>query len=71
MQGLFLLLRLLPTVLEIIKIIQRGRLTAQATQEVLDDLHLSVQALVSQAVAARASVDSSPEAIVNDPLNRD
>ena len=71
MSSLLLILKLLPLVLAIINAIQRQRLTAAATQEVIDDLNRSVEALVAKAVAARATVDQSPEAIDNDPFNRD
>lgn len=71
MSWLKLFLTLMPLVLELIRLFQRHRLSAKATQEVLDDLKASAQTLVLKAELARANVDQSDEAISADPHNRD
>ena len=68
---LALFLKLLPAVLAIIREIQRRRLTAEATDALIADLDRSAELMVARAVAARATVDHSQEAIDADPDNRD
>lgn len=71
MQTLFLILKLLPMVLELIKMFQQYRLTAQATQEVIDDLQMTADYLVARSGEAKAKVENTDEAISADPNNRD
>jgi hypothetical protein len=65
------LLKLLPMVLEIIKMFQMARLTQQAQDEVITDLQMTADYLVNRSNAAGAQVDKSEEAVDNDPNNRD
>jgi hypothetical protein len=71
LQWIGLFLKLLPLVLAIIREIQRRRLTAEATAEVIADLNSKAEALATRAIQARLGVDHSEEAIANDPDNRD
>lgn len=71
MEWLKLILQLLPLLLAIVREVQRRRLTAEATAELVEDLNRSAELLVARAVKARAEVDHSDEAIDNDPNNRD
>lgn len=71
MQTFLLILKLLPLVLGIVREIQRRRLTAEATDEVIDSLNSGADLLVARAIASRATVDQSEEAIKHDPYNRD
>ena len=66
-----ILLKLLPFVLELVRAIQRKRLTLEATQEMIDDLNKSGAALVLKAQEARANVSHDPADIESDPYNRD
>lgn len=66
-----LILKLLPMVFEIIKMIQHHRLTTEATAEMISDLEQTAQWLSARAGKARATVDTSQEAIDNDPNNMD
>jgi hypothetical protein len=68
---LLLLLKFLPMVLEIMKMIQAHRLTSQATDEMISDLQMTADYLVSRSNLAGAQVDKSDEAVDNDPNNRD
>jgi hypothetical protein len=70
-ETLKLILQLLPLLLAIIREIQRRRLTAEATAEVVADLNAKAETLVARAVQARLGVDTSDEAIDADPNNRD
>ncbi len=70
MQTLLLLLKFLPLVLEIIQAIQRQKLTAQATQEVIEDLSMTADYLVARANAASATVDDSDDALLSSENNR-
>jgi hypothetical protein len=70
-QTLLLILKLLPLVLAIVREIQRRRLTAEAADELIAEMNARGEVLVARAIEARASVDTSPEAIDADPFNRD
>jgi hypothetical protein len=70
-QTLLLILKLLPLVLSIINMIQRQRLTAQATDEMIADLELTADYLVTRANQAAAEVKDTPDEIAADPFNRD
>jgi hypothetical protein len=71
MATLLLILKFLPMILEIVKAIQSYRLTQQATDEMISDLQMTADYLVSRSNAARATVDKSEEAKDADPNNRD
>lgn len=71
MSTLGLLLKFLPVVLEIIRLIQRNRLSKEATKEVLDSFRQNGEIMVLKAEKARAEVSDDPDAIENDPYNRD
>jgi hypothetical protein len=71
MQTLLLILKFLPMVLEIVKLIQQARMSAAATDEMLSDLQMTADYLVSRSGEARAKVESTDEAIDSDPNNRD
>lgn len=71
MQILLIVLKLLPMVLQIIQLIQRHRLTAEATQQMVDDLTMTADYLAASAGKARAEVKDTAEEVQNDPLNRD
>jgi hypothetical protein len=71
MTYLLLFLKFLPMVLEIIKMIQVQRLTAEATDEMIADLQMTADYLVNRSNVAGAQVDKSEEATDNDPNNRD
>jgi hypothetical protein len=51
--------------------IQAHRLTSQATDEMISDLQMTADYLVSRSNLAGAQVDKSDEAVDNDPNNRD
>jgi hypothetical protein len=70
-ETLLLLLKFLPMVLEIVKMIQAHRLSQQATDEMLVDLQQTADYLVSRSNLAAAQVDKSEEAKDADPNNRD
>lgn len=70
MQTLLLILKLMPMVLEIIKLIQLHRLTEKATEEMIADLEMTADYLVTRSKLARAEVKDTPDAIKNDPDNR-
>jgi hypothetical protein len=70
-QILLLILRLMPMVLEIVKMIQAHRLTKQATDEMIADLEQTADYLVTRASLARAEVKDTPDEVANDPFNRD
>jgi hypothetical protein len=65
------LLKLLPMVLEIIKMFQMARLTQEAQDEVITDLQMTADYLVNRSNLAGAQVDKSEEAVDADPNNRD
>lgn len=69
-QTLLLILKLMPMVLEIIKLIQLHRLTEKATEEMIADLEMTADYLVTRSKLARAEVKDTPDAIKNDPDNR-
>lgn len=71
MSYLVLLLKLLPLVLAIIREIQRRRLTAEATDEMIADLTKSADRLVAKALLARSEVKHDQDSIASDPDNRD
>ena len=71
MATLLLLLKFLPFLIELVQAIQRKRLTAEATQEMLDDLQMTADYLIARAGEARATVEHTDDAIANDPFNRD
>jgi hypothetical protein len=71
MEYFLLILKFLPMVMEIVKMIQQARLTSEATQEMIDDLQMTADYLVQRANTAGAQVDKSEEAVDNDPNNRD
>jgi hypothetical protein len=71
MEFLSLLLRVLPTLLEIVKMIQQSRLTAQATDEMLADLQQTADYLVTRSNLAKAQVTDVQSEIDSDPYNRD
>jgi hypothetical protein len=71
MTYLLLFLKFLPMVLEIIKMIQVQRMTAEATDEMIADLQMTADYLVNRSNLAGAQVDKSEEAVDNDPNNRD
>jgi hypothetical protein len=71
MAAFLLFLKFLPFLLEIIRAIQQKRLTAQATDEMLADLQMTADYLVSRSNLAGAQVDKSEEAVDADPNNRD
>jgi hypothetical protein len=71
MTYFLLLLKFLPMVLEIIKMIQVQRLTAEATDEMIADLQMTADYLVNRSNLAGANVDKTDEAIDADPNNRD
>lgn len=71
MQTLLLILKLLPLVLEIVRMIQLKRLTAEATDEMLADLEQTADYLIMRSDLARTKVDTSDDAILLDPNNRD
>jgi hypothetical protein len=71
MTYFLLLLKFLPMVLEIIKMIQVQRLTAEATDEMIADLQMTADYLVNRSNLAGAQVDKSEEAVDADPNNRD
>jgi hypothetical protein len=65
------LLKLLPMVLEIIKMFQMARLTQQAQDEVITDLQMTADYLVSRSSEAKAKVENTDDAFDADPNNRD
>lgn len=71
MQTLLLVLKLLPMVLEIVKMIQAHRLSEQATTEMITDLELTADYLVTRSKLARAEVKDTEDEISRDPNNRD
>jgi hypothetical protein len=71
MEYFLLILKFLPMVMEIVKMIQQARLTSEATQEMIDDLQMTADYLVQRANTAGAQVDKSEDAVDNDPNNRD
>lgn len=71
MQTLLLILKVLPVLLEIVKMIQQHRLTSQATDEMLADLEMTADYLVTRSNLARAEVKDTPDEIASDPFNRD
>lgn len=71
METLLLIVKLLPMVLEIVKMIQTHRLTAQATDEMITDLKMTADYLVTRTELARAKVSDAQADIDADPDNRD
>jgi hypothetical protein len=71
MTTLLLILKFLPMILEIVKAIQTYRLTQQATDEMIGDLQMTADYLVSRSSEAKAKVESTDDAFANDPNNRD
>jgi hypothetical protein len=71
MAYFLLFLKFLPMVLEIIKMIQTSRLTAEATDEMIADLQMTADYLVNRSNLAGANVDKSEGAVDADPNNRD
>jgi hypothetical protein len=71
MEYFLLILKFLPMVMEIVKMIQQARLTSEATQEMIDDLQMTADYLVQRANTAGTQVDKTEEAVDNDPNNRD
>jgi hypothetical protein len=65
------LLKLLPMVLEIIKMFQMARLTQQAQDEVITDLQMTADYLVARSSEAKAKVENTDDAFASDPNNRD
>ena len=71
MKTLLLILKLLPLVLEIVRMIQLKRLTAEATDEMIADLEQAADYLIMRSNLARAEVKDTPDEIASDPFNRD
>jgi hypothetical protein len=71
MQALLLILKLLPMLLDIVRMIQQHRLTQQATDEMIADLQQTADYLVTRANLAREEVQHAPSDIEADPYNRD
>jgi 5-methylcytosine-specific restriction endonuclease McrBC GTP-binding regulatory subunit McrB len=71
MQWLFAFLKLMPMVLELVRLIQLHRLTEEATDEMIADLEMTAEYLVTRANKARDDVKDTPEDIENDPFNVD
>jgi hypothetical protein len=71
MEYFLLILKFLPMVMEIVKMIQQNRLSAQATDEMLVDLQQTADYLVNRSNLAGAQVDKSEGAVDDDPNNRD
>ena len=70
MQTLLLILKLLPLVLEIVKMIQAKRLTAEATDEMIADLEQAADYLIMRSNLAASEVKDTPDEVANDPHNR-
>ena len=51
--------------------IQAKRLTAEATDEMIADLEQAADYLIMSSNLARTKVDTTDEAIIRDPNNRD
>jgi hypothetical protein len=71
MATLLLILKFLPMILEIVKAIQTYRLTQQATDEMIGDLQMTADYLVSRSAEAKAKVENTDDAFASDPNNRD
>jgi hypothetical protein len=71
MSTLLLILKFLPMILELVKAIQTYRLTQQATDEMIGDLQMTADYLVSRSSEAKAKVENTDDAFARDPNNRD
>lgn len=71
METFLTILKLLPMVLELIKLIQLHRLTAQQTEDMVNDLTMTAEYLATRAIKAKTEVKHTDEDIINDPYNRD
>ena len=70
MQTLNLVLQVLLALWEVFKMYAQGKLTREATEQMLGDLKQMSDKMIADAQLAAASVDESDDAIENDPNNR-
>jgi hypothetical protein len=71
MQTLLLFMKVLPLLLEILKMLQQRRASIEAAEQIVADLTQAADYLIMGADLARAKVKDTDDEIANDPFNRD